>query len=71
MLVPGCPSRRGKNEEEDVTLPLMLSAGTSSALERAAFLLHDVLALNFDEVAGTIQHGPRGLPEARRACAQP
>ncbi len=40
--------------EEDVTLPLMLALERLSPLERAAFLLHDVFALEFDEVAATI-----------------
>ncbi|HWJ69703.1 MAG TPA: sigma-70 family RNA polymerase sigma factor [Sphingobium sp.] len=39
---------------EDVTLPLMLALERLSPLERAAFLLHDVFALSFDEVATTI-----------------
>src|SRR5205809_3908450 len=42
-------------EEEDVTLPLMLALERLSPLERAAFLLHDVL---FEEVAATIQRDP-------------
>jgi len=40
--------------EEDVTLPLMLALERLSPLERAAFLLHDVFGLGFDEVAATI-----------------
>lgn len=41
--------------EDDVTLPLMLALERLSPLERAAFLLHDVFGLSFDEVAGTIE----------------
>jgi RNA polymerase sigma-70 factor (ECF subfamily) len=41
--------------EEDVTLPLMMALERLSPLERAAFLLHDVFGLSFDEVATTIQ----------------
>ena len=41
-------------QEEDVTLPLMLALERLSPLERAAFLLHDVFGLEFDEVAATI-----------------
>jgi len=41
--------------EEDVTLPLMLALERLSPLERAAFLLHDVFGLSFEEVAETIQ----------------
>jgi RNA polymerase sigma-70 factor, ECF subfamily len=44
--------------EEDVTLPLMLALERLSPLERAAFLLHDVFGLDFDEVAATIQRDP-------------
>jgi RNA polymerase sigma-70 factor (ECF subfamily) len=47
-----------ENEVEDVTLPLMLVLERLSPLERAAFLLHDVFALGFDEVAATIQRDP-------------
>jgi RNA polymerase sigma-70 factor, ECF subfamily len=45
-------------EEEDVTLPLMLALERLSPLERAAFLLHDVFGVGFDEVAETIQRDP-------------
>jgi RNA polymerase sigma-70 factor, ECF subfamily len=45
-------------EEEDVTLPLMLALERLSPLERAAFLLHDVFGLEFEEVAATIQRDP-------------
>ena len=41
--------------EEDVTLPLMLALERLSPLERAAFLLHDVFGLSFEEVAKTVQ----------------
>jgi RNA polymerase sigma-70 factor (ECF subfamily) len=40
---------------EDVTLPLMLALERLSPLERAAFLLHDVFGIEFDEVAATLQ----------------
>lgn len=42
------------DEIEDVTLPLMLALERLSPLERAAFLLHDVFGVGFDEVAETI-----------------
>jgi RNA polymerase sigma-70 factor, ECF subfamily len=45
-------------EEEDITLPLMLALERLSPLERAAFLLHDVFGLEFEEVATTIQRDP-------------
>lgn len=40
--------------EEDVTLPLMLALERLSPLERAAFLLHDVFGVSFEEVAKTL-----------------
>ena len=43
-----------EEEEDDVTLPLMLALERLSPLERAAFLLHDVFGVAFDEVATTI-----------------
>jgi RNA polymerase sigma-70 factor (ECF subfamily) len=43
-----------EEEEDDVTLPLLLALERLSPLERAAFLLHDVFGLGFDEVAATI-----------------
>jgi RNA polymerase sigma-70 factor (ECF subfamily) len=42
-----------EEEKEDVTLPLMLALERLSPLERAAFLLHDVFGLEFEEVAAT------------------
>ena len=47
-----------EEEEEDVTLPLMLALERLSPLERAAFLLHDVFGLGFEEVAESIQRDP-------------
>jgi len=44
-----------EEEPDDVTLPLMLALERLSPLERAAFLLHDVFGLGFEEVAATIQ----------------
>jgi RNA polymerase sigma-70 factor (ECF subfamily) len=46
------------DNEEDVTLPLMLALERLSPLERAAFLLHDVFGVAFDEVAQTIKRDP-------------
>ena len=43
-----------EEEDDDVTLPLMLALERLSPLERAAFLLHDVFGVEFDEVAKTI-----------------
>jgi len=36
---------------DDITLPLMLALERLSPLERAAFLLHDVFGMDFDDVA--------------------
>jgi RNA polymerase sigma-70 factor, ECF subfamily len=47
-----------EDEVEDVTLPLMLALERLSPLERAAFLLHDVFGLGFEEVAATIERDP-------------
>lgn len=41
--------------DDDITLPLMLVLERLSPLERAAFLLHDVFGLEFDDVASAIQ----------------
>lgn len=43
-----------EEEADDITLPLMLALERLSPLERAAFLLHDVFGVGFDEVAATI-----------------
>ena len=47
-----------EEETEDITLPLMLALERLSPLERAAFLLHDVFGLAFEEVAATIGRDP-------------
>jgi len=44
--------------EDDITLPLMLALERLSPLERAAFLLHDVFGVNFEEIAETIGREP-------------
>jgi RNA polymerase sigma-70 factor, ECF subfamily len=48
----------GEEEPDDVTLPLLMALERLSPLERAAFLLHDVFGLDFDEVAATIARDP-------------
>ncbi|OCP17757.1 MULTISPECIES: sigma-70 family RNA polymerase sigma factor [unclassified Ensifer] len=56
--------------EDDVTLPLMLALERLSPLERAAFLLHDVFGLGFEEVAATIERDPAACRQlAARARA--
>jgi RNA polymerase sigma-70 factor, ECF subfamily len=55
---PWLPDPVVGEEEEDVALPLMLALERLSPLERAAFLLHDVFGLEFEEVAATIQRDP-------------
>ncbi|UUP17878.1 sigma-70 family RNA polymerase sigma factor [Nitratireductor thuwali] len=39
---------------DDITLPLMIALERLSPLERAAFLLHDVFGMSFDEVSKAI-----------------
>lgn len=43
-----------EDEGDDITLTLMLALERLSPLERAAFLLHDVFALSFDDIARTL-----------------
>jgi RNA polymerase sigma-70 factor, ECF subfamily len=43
-----------EDETDDVTLPLMMALERLSPLERAAFILHDVFGVGFDEVAETL-----------------
>jgi len=52
------PVVEAEEEIEDVTLPLMLALERLSPLERAAFLLHDVFGISFDEVGETIGRDP-------------
>jgi RNA polymerase sigma-70 factor, ECF subfamily len=46
------------DEIDDVTLPLMMALERLSPLERAAFLLHDVFGVSFEEIAGIIRREP-------------
>src|SRR5882672_70375 len=48
----------GEDELDDVTLPLLMVLERLSPLERAAFLLHDVFGVSFDEIAETIGREP-------------
>jgi RNA polymerase sigma-70 factor, ECF subfamily len=57
--------------EDDVTMPLMLALERLSPLERAAFLLHDVFGVEFDEIAETIGREPAACRQlASRARTQ-
>jgi RNA polymerase sigma-70 factor (ECF subfamily) len=47
-----------EEDGEDVTLPLMLALERLSPLARAAFLLHAVFGVRFEEVAETIRRDP-------------
>ena len=47
-----------QEEVDDVTLPLMLALERLSPLERAAFLLHDVFGVSFEEIAETVDRDP-------------
>jgi RNA polymerase sigma-70 factor (ECF subfamily) len=46
------------DEVDDITLPLMVALERLSPLERAAFLLHDVFGVSFEEIAETIDREP-------------
>lgn len=52
------PIVEDEDDGDDVTLPLMLALERLSPLERAAFLLHDVFGVSFEEIAETIQRDP-------------
>ena len=59
-----------EDADQDVTLPLMLALERLTPLERAAFLLHDVFGLGFEEVAATIRRDPAACRQlAARARA--
>jgi len=59
-----------EEEDDDITLPLMLAMERLSPLERAAFLLHDVFDMEFDEVAEAIGREPAACRQlASRARA--
>jgi RNA polymerase sigma-70 factor (ECF subfamily) len=65
------PLLEDEADEDDVTLPLMLALERLSPLERAAFLLHDVFGVGFDEVAATIGRDAAATRQlAARARAQ-
>lgn len=44
-----------EDSADDITLTLMIALERLSPLERAAFLLHDVFGIGFDEIANTLQ----------------
>src|SRR5918996_4806847 len=46
------------DEIDDVTLPLLMALERLSPLERAAFLLHDVFGVSFEEIAETLSREP-------------
>lgn len=55
---------------DDVTLPLMMALERLSPLERAAFILHDVFGVDFDEISMTIGREPAACRQlASRARA--
>jgi RNA polymerase sigma-70 factor, ECF subfamily len=59
-----------EDEPDDVTLPLLMALERLSPVERAAFLLHDVFGLGFEEVAATIGREPAACRQlASRARA--
>lgn len=52
------PVVEAESETDDITLPLMMALERLSPLERAAFLLHDVFDVSFEEIAETIGREP-------------
>ncbi len=60
----------GEDKLDEVTLPLLMALERLSPLERAAFLLHDVFGLDFEEVSATIGREPAACRQlASRARA--
>jgi len=58
------------DEIDDVTLPLMMALERLSPLERAAFILHDVFGVGFDEISKAIDRDPAACRQlASRARA--
>jgi RNA polymerase sigma-70 factor (ECF subfamily) len=55
---PVVEATQGDDLDDEVTLPLMMALDRLSPLERAAFLLHDVFAVPFEEVAEIIGREP-------------
>jgi RNA polymerase sigma-70 factor (ECF subfamily) len=47
-----------EEDVDDITLPLMLALDRLSPLERAAFLLHDVFGVSFEEIGETLEREP-------------
>lgn len=59
-----------EDEIDDVTLPLMIALERLSPLERAAFILHDVFGVGFDEISEAIGRDPAACRQlASRARA--
>jgi RNA polymerase sigma-70 factor (ECF subfamily) len=59
-----------EDDIDDVTLPLLMALERLSPLERAAFLLHDVFGVGFEEIAETIGREPAACRQlASRARA--
>ncbi|WP_306591246.1 RNA polymerase sigma factor SigJ [Geothrix sp. 21YS21S-4] len=57
-----------EGEVDDFVMPLLLALERLTPLERAAFLLHDIFGVAFDEVAATIRREPAACRQlARRA----
>jgi RNA polymerase sigma-70 factor (ECF subfamily) len=58
---------QAEEEIDDVTLPLMIALDRLSPLERAAFLLHDVFGVGFEEISNTIG---RDQPACRQLASR-
>ena len=59
------------DEIDDVTLPLMMALERLSPLERAAFLLHDVFGVGFEEIAADDRTRAGDMPPACQPRADP
>ncbi|WP_296173603.1 sigma-70 family RNA polymerase sigma factor [uncultured Brevundimonas sp.] len=55
------PEAQAEAFADDLTLSLMTAMERLSPLERAAFLLHDVFEVGFDEVAATLERDPASV----------
>ncbi|HEX7114655.1 MAG TPA: sigma-70 family RNA polymerase sigma factor [Steroidobacter sp.] len=59
-----------ESQFDEITLPLLLALERLSPLERAAFLLHDVFGVSFEEIAQTLDREPAACRQlASRARA--
>jgi RNA polymerase sigma-70 factor, ECF subfamily len=60
----------GEEAIDDITLPLMMALERLSPLERAAFLLHDVFGVGFEEIALTLGRAPAAVRQLAARARQ-